>query len=385
MADRKRNKVAWILGLYAFSICQCALTHAPVLASDQPEYRWGFIDKTGKMVMEPQFEDAGPFSQGLAMVQKKVDGNWRYGFINPEGKTVIDFEYEDAGTFSEGLAPVRIPDNSPLLEKLGQSASRKWGYIDLTGKLIIEPKFDNAKTFSDGLAPVADGIKYGYVDRTGNWVIKPNYDMACPFVNGRAAVMTSDGTGFLSIQSQSDIYKVQGGKWTYINKKGEVAFGSFESCGIFYDGISPVALGPNQGKSVPDKWGFVDTNGKFVIKPRFNNVHALSEGMAAAQTGTWKNMGSGIKSWIPGKWGFINSKGKQVIESKFDAADPFSNGMASVRINDKWGYIDTTGNVVIEPQFNGSWGFSENLAPVQVSVVPKSETTTEKETEEETN
>ena len=32
--------------------------------------KYGFIDKNGKVVIEPQFDDAGAFSEGLAKVQR---------------------------------------------------------------------------------------------------------------------------------------------------------------------------------------------------------------------------------------------------------------------------------------------------------------------------
>lgn len=381
MRKQNRNRLVGLLGICALSACQTSFLSSPAYAADKAEYLFGFIDKTGKVVVAPEYEEARPFSEGLALVQKKVDDNYRYGYIDHEGKTGVEFKYAEAGPFSEGLAPVRVPDSGTLVDELGSAAAGKWGFIDKTGDFVIAPRFEEARSFSDGLAAVAEENRYGYVDKTGNFVIKPKFDLACPFVNGRAAIMTNDGTGMLSIQSGGDIYRVSGGKWSYINKNGEVEFGPFEACGVFNDGMSPVALGPNQGKFLPNKWGFVDTNGKFVIKPNFNNVHALSEGKAAVQTGTWKNMGLGIKSWIPGKWGYINSKGKQIIESKFDGADPFSDGMASVMIDHKWGYIDTAGNMVIQPQYRASWGFSENLAPVQISVEPKSETQSEQKTE----
>ena len=34
--------------------------------------KYGFIDKSGKVVIEPQFDDAEPFSEGLAKVQRKI-------------------------------------------------------------------------------------------------------------------------------------------------------------------------------------------------------------------------------------------------------------------------------------------------------------------------
>ena len=38
--------------------------------------RWGFVDKTGKVVINPQFDDAGSFSDGLAVI--KLGGQFGY-------------------------------------------------------------------------------------------------------------------------------------------------------------------------------------------------------------------------------------------------------------------------------------------------------------------
>ena len=46
--------------------------------------KWGYIDKTGKFVIEPKFEGAYPFSEGLAMVKvgKAV------GYIDKTGRYI---------------------------------------------------------------------------------------------------------------------------------------------------------------------------------------------------------------------------------------------------------------------------------------------------------
>jgi hypothetical protein len=46
--------------------------------------RWGFIEKTGKMVIYPQFDEAMSFANGLARV--KMGG--RTGYIDAAGKYV---------------------------------------------------------------------------------------------------------------------------------------------------------------------------------------------------------------------------------------------------------------------------------------------------------
>ena len=66
--------------------------------------KYGYIDKNGKVVIEPQFDYAYPFSEGLAHVNKDA----KYGFIDKSGKVVIEPQFDEAGAFSEGFARVAI-------------------------------------------------------------------------------------------------------------------------------------------------------------------------------------------------------------------------------------------------------------------------------------
>ena len=77
--------------------------------------KYGFIDKSGKVVIEPQFDiesewdkvyrsRSGAFSEGLVLVKK--DGKW--GFIDKNGKVVIEPQFDEVNNFSEGFASVAI-------------------------------------------------------------------------------------------------------------------------------------------------------------------------------------------------------------------------------------------------------------------------------------
>jgi hypothetical protein len=46
--------------------------------------KFGFVDKTGKYVMNPQFDEARQFSEGLANV--RVGGRW--GIVDKTGRYV---------------------------------------------------------------------------------------------------------------------------------------------------------------------------------------------------------------------------------------------------------------------------------------------------------
>jgi hypothetical protein len=49
--------------------------------------KWGFMDKFGKTIIDPVYDYAESFKNGLAWASKKVED--KYGFINKEGKYVI--------------------------------------------------------------------------------------------------------------------------------------------------------------------------------------------------------------------------------------------------------------------------------------------------------
>ena len=112
-------------------------------------------DKTGKIAINPQFDLADDFQEGLARI--KLGDKW--GYIDKNGKRVINPQFEDAKDFQEGLARVQL--------------GSKWGYIDKNGNRIINPQFDYAWDFKEGLAGIQLGDKYGYIDKNGKIVSKP--------------------------------------------------------------------------------------------------------------------------------------------------------------------------------------------------------------------
>ncbi len=161
--------------------------------------RWGYVDAAGKVAINPQFDKADVFSEGLACVKLgggapgpfddprpwspfNGGGGGRYGYINSEGKFIINPQFDDAGTFSGGLAAV----------KLGH-----WGFIDKTGKVVINPQFDEAGSFSEGLAVIKMGGHFGYTDTGGKMVINPQFDRALPFSEGLAGVRSGGKWGFV--------------------------------------------------------------------------------------------------------------------------------------------------------------------------------------------
>lgn len=311
----------------------------------------GFIDRTGSVVIDPKYEDAYDFSEGLAPI--KVDGKW--GFINESGKMVVEprFDWLYWYGFSSGIASAGVDGRR--------------GGIDRTGKFVIEPKYEMVDKFSDGMMSVrlpkgpSDYFeKWIYVDASGKQAINKEFWGANTFVDGRAFV------------------KVGFDEWALIDKSGnEVTkkhFDSNDPFGAFSDGLTAV--------KVKDKWGFINKDGAFVIKPRFADANNFSEGLAAVKVGC--------------SWGFINTKGELVIPAKFTSAWKFSDGLAPVSVSNEpsprmWrttkkgsvpicsfgigpsdyaGYIDKSGKLVIPAKFGRAFLFSDGVAEVSFGEPP---------------
>jgi hypothetical protein len=134
-----------------------ALNFEDCLAAVRVNDKWGYINTSGKMVIQPQFDKTLFFSEGLAVL--KI--NEKSGYINQNGETVIPPQFNQARSFGEGLASVQIESGG------------KWGFINRKGNIVIKPQFDGAGSFSDGIAEVQVGNKYAYIDRNGKYIWKP--------------------------------------------------------------------------------------------------------------------------------------------------------------------------------------------------------------------
>lgn len=101
------------------------------------------------------------------------------------------------------------------------------------------------------------------------------------------------------------------------------------------------------------KYGYIDSTGKVVIAPQYDNTMGFNEGLAATSTG--------------GKYGFIDKKGNWAIKPQFDFAYIFMDGAAMVRVGKQYAWIDKTGKQIIAPQDfeEVAMGFSEGRLAVK--------------------
>lgn len=198
--------------------------------------KWGYINTSGKVVIEPQYDWATGFHDGIALVRgpgghilavkkpditaKKAVKSLASGLLsgktpslpsnNPEGIFRINgYGKEMKEYFSDGLLSLgnsyvdkdgeskisssAIKETRTFSEGLGAiNVNGKWGFVDTSGDLVIESSFEDALPFSEGIAPVMSGGKWGYIDKSGKIVIKPQYDIAECFFGDLARVNGND-------------------------------------------------------------------------------------------------------------------------------------------------------------------------------------------------
>lgn len=301
----------------------------------------GFIDRTGKLVIPAKYSTATSFDQGRAI----VSAEGKYSIIDKQGKTVADIPHRVMAEFHDGLVVVqRARSTGPD----GKQIPSAYGYVDRDGKMVIEPKFmpagpfpddgnglavgglernwvyfdktgkiilrlpmeghDRAPGFHEGLLLWKEGFYWGYKNASGEWALQPKYDEATDFNKGKA---------FVGLEGKRIAIDRTG---TEIKKRKD-----FEQTGQFSDGLAMVN---DQMRS-----GYTKTNGELAFPMRaYDEAFDFSCGRARIK--------------LDGKFGFLDATGKLAIANQYDSATDFKDCLASVFTRAGFAYIDVNGKVV---------------------------------------
>ncbi len=308
---------------------------------------WGYIDASGSMVIDAKYRKIFPFSEdGFAPIYAKKRKTWV--FLDPSGKE-LDVEPDPLILKSiMGFGALGFSDQrAPFRDK----KSKKYGYIDTSGKVVIEPMYDDVNAFDGGYATVEKDDAWMVIDTSGaeTRIAADAVDVK-PFTEGRAPTKTSDGlTGF-------------------IDKNGKLVVKPvYKSVGYFTEGLA-------WAKTPEGMVGFIDPSGSWVIKPVYVAAKDFGNGLARVKSegtdwmfvkadGTLAKFGHGadtVKDFSEGlarakkdgMFGFIDTSGEWVIEPAYDNARDFKNGYAAARQGDRWGFVDPTGKWVVKPVFD---------------------------------
>ena len=125
--------------------------------------KWGYLNSSELVSIEPQWDSVEDFYEGRAIVQT----NDYYGVVDPSGRIVVALDYDDLSW-----------DGSQYV--YGEKEFF-WGVIDRMGTVIVPFEWDWIGEFSQGLLLVQRDDKYGYLNANGEVVLGLQYDDATSF------------------------------------------------------------------------------------------------------------------------------------------------------------------------------------------------------------
>ncbi|MFA4985242.1 MAG: WG repeat-containing protein [Candidatus Brocadiia bacterium] len=382
------------------------------MAAVQENGKWGFIDLTGRVCIETDYDYVHPFQEGIGA----VDTGHGWLFVRRDGKPLNDALYDDVGDFRKGLAGVETAGKHGILAANGKlvvpcvydalhfdrdrqiawaKVENKFGIIRTDGAELCEPVFDHFEYFVGSYAPVerdgawnvvdislraqyeifldsidaeddhaivSAGSKLGYFNFQTGARSEVVYDAIAPLWNGVLSISRDGRKRLMTIADCKEI----GPEFDEIRKPVE-GMAAFEVKGLwgFADSRWNVAVAPTHievrdfsnglaGIRSVTGWGYIDTTGRTVVEPRY--VDVTSCGGEAAM----------VKLEVGAQMRLADAFGR-LFGEVFEQIGPFSEGLASAKSNGKWGYIDVRGRICIPMQFGAAGLFSSGLAPVRNS------------------
>lgn len=302
-----KKRVGWLcLVLTGILLCGCApkkqastiymgdvLAIAGVKTGDSMKV--GFIDPQGQWVIEPKYEQAEPFSQGMAAV--KENGKW--GYISPAGAYVIEPQFDRAFSFRNNRAPVYESSQSKVKEyfinpkgekvfeiQTGENGwygdfvedrllvckEGKYGFLDPEGNEAVPFIYDEACDFNQGLALVYKDEKYGCVDKNGKEIVPVVYEAVLPINEDRIIAYTKYG-----------VYTGSGLK-SHCNVLDGTGKLIFEFDGVIYAFVNGIAMFDMQEgiftEDEPSTNGYVTKDGKVLLKSKNFSTYGFWAGRA---------------------------------------------------------------------------------------------------------
>jgi len=303
------------------------------LASVGKNDKVAFINKAGQLITGFEFEDAYAFKSGYSVVVKDE----HYGVINRLGKWIVNPVYQDVGEFSEGLF-------------YAENESGYYGYLDENGNVAIDFLFENATDFKNGLAIVQKDGKYGIINTRAGLVSDFEYDWIEPFRTDRNPSRFKRGELFGLIDQVGTV--VVDSAYSHIGDYAEglalaannKTYGYISTTGDtiidFKYTFSPAVLKVSQFKNgyvrifQKDKVGVIDTAGTRIFPAIFENIGEFS--------------GKLIPVVKKDKWGYADLNVNLAIPYKYEVAGNFRDSVAIVAANGMYGVIDTLGNAKVE-------------------------------------
>ncbi|MGI6123093.1 MAG: WG repeat-containing protein [Acetivibrionales bacterium] len=233
---------------------------------------YGYMDKSGNVLIEPRFKQADLFYEsGVAVV---TDSNDKVGLIDKNGEYLIEPKWDYLYYNDEMFFGYQYERNiSAGFDPNGKQLFQRDSYIG---------------DFSEGYAVV---YGEGYIDRTGKPALILKYELLTPFVNGIAEVAKDylSPSYYIDKQGNDLTEKVSSGLMMYRdedtglfgfkNMQGDIVIkAEYYEASPFLNGYAFVNAASDSYNGL---YGIIDTAGNQVLEPKYCGIMRMNNGLIA--------------------------------------------------------------------------------------------------------
>ena len=190
------------------------------------------------------------------------------------------------------------------------------GILNPAGKVVVPLKYDYAYHLGKQLILLTKNNKKGVVTQKGKTVLPVKYDKVgySLLFNKLIPAGMGDETGLFDMQGKQVL---------------PMKYSKIETAKTMMRLTSP-----------ENKTGLADSSGRVLIEPQYDHINPyyLSNGLMPARQNN--------------KWGYVNTQGKEVIKCEYESSGQFRRGFALIKMNGKWGIINTKNKLVVPCEYD---------------------------------
>lgn len=364
-----RFNVLIVLTLFPF--LSFSQTTNPTLLPIKVKQKWGLIDTSGNIQIQPQFDNLETFYTNFGQSYFLISQNKKIGLLDRNGQKIISSNYRRIRPLSNNYFAV-VKDSleividqneqqilkaefdyismlnthffafkkgnlwgiyqrnkgilfEPQFDKIKpinvgkgyfgimkmKGAVANWGLWDLDGNLIVPLKYQEIDIINDNKFLVKEDKLWGMIDATGNQIFEPKYR--------DYAKLSKYFSIFTTPNNRQELY---------LNLKNEFYTSSYNFRSYQLNWSDSTIIQPRTTFKV----SLLDSIGNMIIPPLFEDLRQFNDSIYKVRRGGW---------------GFYHLKDSIILNTEFDEIKEFKDGFAVIRINNNYGLINQKFEVVI--------------------------------------
>ncbi len=314
------------------------------IAAVMENYRYGFIDITGKIIDSCKYYDVGILPGGYFSVQAPT---LLYGINDTDGTPFLTPAYEKIKYFDRTFAAVKV--------------NGLYGFVNGIGEAITDFKYEKVKDIRGNHICVRTNDLWGVVDRTGKEILPAKYadeiDLTKLWSTGYTDVRTIAGHGLIDT-AMKEIVPCLFDWWPVVRQAGTFryifGFDDDSQSGAIYSVDGDVIIPP--GKYFVDEqilerthvlitryadtlYGLTDTTGKILASHKYRKISGYIP--SYSERFNWENPQPYLIYQIEDKFGILSITGAELTKAIYDEYGADAAGLL-LKKGEKWISVEET-------------------------------------------